>query len=104
MSYWVNHLTGESETDYDLSKLSDLLDELNGADNEHTDVSLTHESEWALSAFKSGLIIWENVAGEGEPKHMKKIGKDKVISLWTLLADGKVSEIEEENWLSGYGN
>ena len=62
MSCWANHLTGESEIEISIDSLSSLYDE--------------------LSAFKSGLLVWENVAGEGEPKHMKDISKEKVISLW----------------------
>ena len=104
MTYSVNHLMGNSDSEFPLESLSDLYSELSKADKEHTDVSLTHESEWCLSVFASGLVIWENVAGEGEPKHMKAVTKEKTIKLWSLLAGGLISEIEKENWLLGYGN
>ncbi len=103
MSYWVNHLMGNSENEPAFSSLSSLFDELSEASSEHTDVSLTHESEWCLSAFQSGLVVCENLAGEGEPKHMRNIQKDKIISLWQKLAQGKISEIHHESWLKGYG-
>jgi hypothetical protein len=104
MSYWVNHLMGESSLDTPLESLAAVYDELSNSDVENTDVSLTHESEWCLSAFSSGLLVWENVAGEGEPKHMKGVAKEKVIELWKSLSAGSISDIDQEEWLSGYGN
>ncbi len=104
MAYWVNHLIGNSDLEYPLESLSSLYDELLEATNEHPDVSLTHESEWCLSAYSSGLLVWENVEGDGEPKHLENTTKEKVITLWSLLAKGNISEIETENWQQGYGN
>ncbi|MBT2788620.1 MULTISPECIES: hypothetical protein [unclassified Halomonas] len=103
MAYWVARLMGEAEQNFSLDLLHTLYDELSGADGEHTDVSLTHESEWCLAAFFSGLLVWENVAGEGEPKHMKGISREKVLTLWKLLASGRIDEIDQESWVSGYG-
>ncbi|WP_449288394.1 hypothetical protein [Marinobacter salarius] len=104
MTYWVNHLMGNSDVEFSLESLPDLYAELSQADGEHTDVSLTHESEWCLSAFSSGLLVWENVAGDGEPKHMRCAPKEKVIELWSLLASGSIDEIEKQSWLPGYGS
>ena len=101
MSYWINHLMGNTEVDVPLDSLHSLYSELSQTDEEHTDVSLTHESEWCLSAFPSGLLVCENVAGDGEPKHMRNVPKEKVIELWTLLSKGAISQVDEENWLSG---
>ncbi len=104
MAYWVNHLMGKSSVDYSLDLLGSLYDELSDADSENTDVSLTHESEWCLSAFSSGLVIWENVAGEGEPKHMSNLARENVIKLWKLLSTGNISDVDQEQWQPGYGN
>ncbi|WP_282608480.1 hypothetical protein [Pelagibius sp. Alg239-R121] len=103
MSYFVNHLMGNASVEFSLDSLPSLYEELSKADGEHSDVSLTHESEWCLAAFSSGLVTWENLAGEGEPKHMRDVPQDKVLALWSLLSEGKVSEIDSENWLAGYG-
>jgi hypothetical protein len=94
---------GNSEEEFPMDLFPVLYNELNSADDEHTDVSLTHETEWCLSAFKNGLLIWENVAGEGSPKHMHAVSREKVIILWQKLALGKISEIEQEPWQTGYG-
>ncbi|MGF1733619.1 hypothetical protein [Photobacterium kasasachensis] len=103
MSYWVNHLMGNSDIEYPLEFLSSLYSELSDTNDEHADVSLTHDTEWCISAFASGLVIWENVSGQGEPKHMKNISKEKLLSLWHELAVGNISKIEQEPWLLGYG-
>lgn len=102
MSYWVNHLMGNSE-ELPLDALPSLYAELSEADGEHTDVSVTHETEWCLSAFGSGLLVWENVAGEGEPKYMSSVPREKVLELWRKLADGNIAEIDQEPWQPGYG-
>ncbi|WP_345856736.1 hypothetical protein [Shewanella algae] len=104
MSYWVNHLMGNSDIEYPLSSLPELYAELSQADQEHTDVSLTHKSEWCLSAFSSGLLVWENVAGEGEPRHMLNVPKEKILELWALLASGLIETINQESWRPGYGS
>ena len=103
MSYWVNHLMGNSDIEFPLASLEDLYAELAQADSEHPEVSLTHESEWSLSAFSSGLLVWENVAGEGDPKHMRDVPREKVLQLWALLSKGAIPDIDRENWLPGYG-
>ena len=39
---------------------SRLLRSLDMEDNEHPDVALKHETEWCLSAYPGGLLVWEN--------------------------------------------
>jgi hypothetical protein len=76
-------------------------------DFEHPDVSPKHETEWSLSVFLSGLLIWENV-GDGseddevEPaRHMKGVSRQKVLELWLKLAAGDIASVESEPWLPG---
>ena len=104
MSYWVNHLMSNSDIGFPIGSLADLYAELAEADQEHANVSLTHESEWSLSGFSSGLLIWENVAGEGEPQHRRNVSKEKTSELWSFLASGSIEAINRENWLQGYGS
>jgi hypothetical protein len=96
---------GDMEDEPSLDSLSALYGELAYDDEEHPDVSLTHESEWSLGAFGSGLLIWENLETENnEARHMKNVPKEKVLELWRKLAEGKIDEINEEPWLPGYGS
>ena len=104
MSYHITHRWGDMEDEPPLDSLSALYDELEYEDEEHTSVSLTHESEWDLGAYGGGLLIWENLETENnEARHMENVPKEKVLELWRKLAQGKLSEINQEPWLPGYG-
>jgi hypothetical protein len=102
MSFAITHVFGDTESNPPMSCLENLLAELNDADEEHTDVSVKHESEWCLSAFPDGSLIWENVASEGVPRHMTNVPKVKIIELWMKLARGDIDLINSEPWLEGY--
>jgi hypothetical protein len=93
---------GEGEDDPTVDQMLAALSELDARDREHPDASLTHESGWCLSAFESGLLVWENLAG-GEPRHMNIVPRDRVLQLWLALSRGDVPSIEKEAWLPGYG-
>ena len=94
-----------------VERLREILQELDieTEDFEHPDVSLKHETEWCLSAFLSGLLIWENVDGvpenddpdpEAKPaRHMKGVSRQKVLELWLKLAAGNIAAVEAEPWL-----
>ncbi len=94
-----------------IERLGEILQELDieTEDFEHPDVSLKHETEWCLSAFLSGLLIWENVGDasedddpEGDPvRHMKGVSRQKVLELWLKLAAGDTAAVEAEPWLPG---
>jgi hypothetical protein len=50
------------DRDPPLEALDALILELGEPDDpEHPDVAVQHETGWTLSAFGSGLILWENV-------------------------------------------
>ena len=86
-----------------VDRMREVLAELDsGEDDEHPSVSLTHDSEWSMSAFPDGLVIWEN-AEEDVARHMLHVSRSKVLDLWTLLSDGQIETIEKEPWIQGYG-
>ena len=96
-----------------VERLREILQELDieTEDFEHPDVSLKHETEWCLSAFLSGVLIWENVDGVPEnddtdpeaklARHMKGVSRQKVLELWLKLAAGDIAAVEAEPWLPG---
>ncbi len=102
MAFHISHIHGEAESDPLFESLDALYDELQQSDTEHTDVSVTHESGWCLGAFRSGLLVWENVE-DGDPQHMRGVDREQTLRLWRLLANGKINEISQENWQDGYG-
>ena len=106
MSFSIDHRGGGSAGEPSLDDFSALYDELDHVDNEHPSVSVGHESEWTLSAYGGGLLVWENVDIEYEnipPQHMKNVSKQKTLELWRKLAEGDISAVQSEPWLPGYG-
>jgi len=85
-------------------QMRDLLASLKISDPEHPDVSVTHESGWCLSAYPSGLLVWENVEDGTQPKHMAAVPADQVLRMWLALAAGDIAWISRFEWRDGYGS
>lgn len=102
MSYSLNTHWGSSESMPSIGRMREVLAELDVDDDEHPDASLTHESDWTLSAFPDGLVIWEN-AEVDVARHMLHVSRVKALELWTKLSQGQIEVIEQEPWLPGYG-
>jgi hypothetical protein len=102
MAFHARGRWGGSECNPPIERLRELLKELDIEDREHFDVSLTHETGWCLSAFPSGLLVWENLEDEDDnSKHMNGASREKVLALWLKLAQGDRVAIEAEPWLPG---
>ena len=104
MTYSASDRWGAAERNPPIERLRELLQSLDVEDKEHANVALKHETEWCLSAFPSGLLVWENVAvGDSNAKHMKCVPRETVLGLWLKLARGDIATIQAEPWLPGYG-
>lgn len=103
MSFHGNTRWGGSIRQPDDEQLRALLESLSEADDEHPDVSVVHESGWSISAFRSGLVVLENVeTGEG-PWYMRDVPSGFTFGLWKLLASGDIQQVRGSQWLPGYG-
>lgn len=89
------------ESGLPLSALPGLLDELERVDAEHGDVSVTHESEWCISVSRSGYTTLEHLE-RGEPRHLRDLPREKILDLWTKLANGDIEGVKSAAWISGY--
>ena len=102
MGFHARGRSGGSECNPPIERLREFLKELDIEDREHPDVSLTHETEWCLSAFPSGLLVWENLENEDDnSRHMNGVSRENVLALWLKLAQGDLVAIEAEPWLPG---
>ena len=72
-------------------------------DDEHTDVSVSDESGWTLSAFASGLLVWENVEENAAPRHMTGLTRTEVLRHFGTLVNGEVDLIHALPWSPSYG-
>ncbi len=109
MEYWITDTNGSGETEngqeYTIGDFSMLMDMLKDSDEEHCDISITHESEWCLSVFKSLKVVWGNLDDEDfEPKYQKLDRVEEVAELWKKLSKGNIVLINKQSWLEGYGN
>lgn len=81
----------------------DALEALVAADDEHPDVSVSDESGWTLSASTEGLLVWENVEEDDEPRHMKGLSRSLVLAYFRTLVEGDLDTIHGLHWSPGYG-
>ncbi len=77
--------------------------ELDVDDPEHPDAWVGHESGWTLNAYQSGLLIWQNPAEGGEPRHLRGVDRDQILEIWKGLSREEIAVIDAEPWLPGYG-
>ncbi len=102
MPYMVIHIDGTHEVNFPAERFSELISEVDCAQDEELYVALTHDSEWSLSVNKNGLLIWENNFGKLEESwYLQQTEKKQIIDLWKSLADGKIEEIKKKPWLKG---
>lgn len=102
MAGHITHIQGDMEP-ASFEVLPALVRELDNADIEHPDVSVSDESEWTLSAFASGLLVWENVEENDEPRHMAGVSRADVLRHFETLVRGDLDAIHSLPWLPGYG-
>jgi hypothetical protein len=105
MAATLVHRTGEMTEFAGAADLDGLILELDGpADPEHPDVAVAAESGWTLSAFGTGLVVFENVECEVPARHQKGLTRAEVRDLFRLLVRGDVQRIESLGWVPGYGS
>ena len=104
MTYSITDRWGAMQRDAPVARLREVLQSLDIADDEHASVALTHETEWCLSVFPSGLLVWENLEiDENNARHMKGVSREKVLALWLKLAEGVGLLAEYQSKLAALG-
>lgn len=103
MTYFVQRRWGDSEDEPTEAKMRECLAELDTPDREHPDTWLQHESGWTLAVYENGLLVWENLESDGDPRHLPRVSREEAIRLWLLLSRGELDEIESLPWQAGYG-
>jgi hypothetical protein len=99
MGYFMYDVMGGAVDEPDSETMRRVLDGLAAADDEHPDVSLSHESGWSLSAFASGLLLWENAEDDSVPPgQLRAVDREEILRLFGLLASGDIAAIETLPW------
>ncbi|MFF5922536.1 hypothetical protein ACFY8C_30000 [Streptomyces flavochromogenes] len=99
MSYFMYDVMGGTVDEPDPETMRRVLDGLAQADDEHPEVSLTHESGWCLSAFDGGLLVWENPDEDSvAPGEMRDVAREETLRLFAVLAAGDIASVEALSW------
>jgi len=103
--FFLLHRWGKSETSKDPGTIYLLLKELDAAeDDEHVSVSVREESGWSVTAYVSGLVVFENVEDLAEqPQHLSGQTRDQARMLMEFLATGELVLLRQQAWRAGYG-
>ena len=102
MGYHVFTRWGSDHSCPTPEQMREVLAELDADDIEHPSVSLTHDLEWCLAACPGGLLVWENLEADDQARHLNDVARERVLTLWIRLAEGRLAEIEAEPWIPGY--
>jgi len=67
MAFHITHRYGDMESSESVSILAELLRELDDdlEDTEHDSVSVSHESEWSMSVWRGGYVVFEHLENGG---------------------------------------
>ncbi|MGA4849874.1 hypothetical protein ACOBQB_27865 [Streptomyces sp. G5(2025)] len=100
MSYFMRDVMGSDIDDPNEEQIREIVASLETAtDDEHTDVSLQHESEWCLSVFADRTLWWENVEDSAvAPRRITLESWDKVIETLLKLSRGDIEGVNQLDW------
>jgi hypothetical protein len=96
---YLTHLFGGTEP-ASPEAVPELIAELDRADGEHTDVSIEDESGWGLSAYATGLLVWENVEGDEPPMQLSGVSRERMIELFTDFVAGRRDAVASQPWVA----
>ena len=108
VSFVVTHRLGDMERDVPVEALTRLLDELadDPDDHEHADVAVFDEGGWTLSVLKGEggyRLIWEDVEESAtQPVHMSDVNRDETLRIMSLVAHGRLEDVDALSWTPGY--
>lgn len=101
--YGIIHMDGSGEDNLPVERFSELYDELFVSGITDGDVSVIDDnSGWGLSAHRDGRLVFEHLGGQGSPRHMIPVPKERVIELWERLIQGDIDGLLLEAWKPGY--
>jgi hypothetical protein len=98
VAFSITHRNGAMQADPPFEAIDALLDELDGIDDEHPDVAVSHDSGWAISAFASGRLIYENVEDLDQLPRQIVVDRRGARDLLRVLAAGDLTRLEAAAW------
>jgi hypothetical protein len=107
-AFFILHRWGKSERSIDITSLELLVEELDSpqsaSDDEHVSVSVRLPNGCSISAYRSGLVLFENVEDLSvDPRHIRVKSRKEARELMELLVSDKRQELEQQRWEIGNG-
>jgi hypothetical protein len=87
----------------EITNLPGLLEELSGADAEHPDVAVQHESGLSLSVLRGWRLILEDLETDVDPRWAETADSGVVLRAMELVAHGEGDLNAVLDWRPGYG-
>lgn len=102
MKYRIQNGLGKSIESPSSEQMKKFLFDVDANDVEHGAAWMTtSDAETTLEWNGDGrLVLW---VGEGDPRHLSSISRERALELWLVLASGGVAEIERQPWIAGNG-
>lgn len=99
LSYLVASPHGGSVQDPSLEEMRRFLENIDPTDIEHGAAWVSDDAGNTLEFNADGTLVFDRDACN--PRHMAGVSKDRTLTLWSLLAQRLVDELEREPWRPG---
>lgn len=96
---YVQHLDGSSDP-LDPTALSSLIDELDGANLEESDVALGEDHGWSVCAYASGVVTLVHAARPVPELVLNGVTRAEMLQIFTELATGQLDQLRGRPWVA----
>lgn len=100
MRYWVSNALGESTDMPSPSVLGEFLANIDPTDEEHGAAWVTDEFENSLEFNGDGTMVFSRGL-DAAPRHIAGLSREDALTLWLLLIQGRLDELEKRPWAPG---
>ncbi|TGO03855.1 hypothetical protein [Serinibacter arcticus] len=95
---FVQHLDGSSDP-CELSGLPALIDELDDANAEESDVGVCEDFGWFVSAYASGTVVLVHAERPHDPELvLHGVPRNEMLEIVTELATGRLDDLRARPW------
>jgi hypothetical protein len=98
--YFIANGLGDSLDSPSETQMRRFLDAVDFSDEEHGAAWLTDEFENSLELNGEGRLVFSLGAGR-LTRHMMGVSNETAVKLWVKLAEGRIEELEGEQWSTG---
>ncbi len=102
MSFYVANGLGDYIDNPTVEEMRDFLAQVDVTDEEHgaawLSVASGHTLEWS-----DAVLVFTVPGSDPTSQHIRKVSRERALSLWVALATGDVAAVERSEWQPGNG-